>query len=253
MSRLKLKPFIEVPIDLSNYKAFKSHPWICDITSLYKKHCALAKHAVAKLIENFEYINGQYQKKNKRALFVSVDGRVKSEDSFFKKLFNICVKKCESYGISQENLKEYYHSIKDLSGVRFACPYYDDIDFAIKNIIRPKLAEMGYATNLKGDEYVDKNYLDEGDKFGYRSYHFYVKVPTPINIFGAVELFICEIQARTELQHVWAVKSHDLLYKSKKGFLKDENIIEDMRQVSNGLRAADQFFVSIRKRTKRGS
>jgi ppGpp synthetase/RelA/SpoT-type nucleotidyltranferase len=123
---------------------------------------------------------------------------------------------------------------------------------AIEDLIRPKLRELGYATNLDEGGFPSKDYLDHGDEFGYRSYHFFVKVPTPIDIYGNVELCLCEIQARTELQHMWAVKSHDLLYKPQGQWeLSDKHVLEDMKQVSNSLRAADQFLVSIRDRTRR--
>src|SRR5207253_3831744 len=71
----------------------------------------------------------------------------------------------------------------------------------------------------------DLDYLEWGSDVGYRSYHFFVKVPTPVNIYGDLEMRVCEVQARTELQHVWAVKSHDLLYKPELGLdLSDENV-----------------------------
>jgi ppGpp synthetase/RelA/SpoT-type nucleotidyltranferase len=76
-------------------------------------------------------------------------------------------------------------------------------------------------------------------------------VPTLIDIYGNVELRLCEVQARTELQHVWAVKSHDLIYKPESGWnLDDDSVVENMRQVSNSLRAADHYLVDIRKRIK---
>ncbi|MEW6214747.1 MAG: hypothetical protein AB1478_06010, partial [Nitrospirota bacterium] len=109
------------------------------------------------------------------------------------------------------------------------------------------------ATNLEEfPDMKDKNMLDYGDELGYRSYHFFVKIPTIIDIFGGIEHFICEVQGRSELQHIWAVRSHDLLYKHGEGWnIPDEQAIEDMRQLSNTLRAADQFFVSIRDRIRR--
>lgn len=48
------------------------------------------------------------------------------------------------------------------------------------------------------------------------------------------------------LQHVWAVKSHDLLYKPSGGWeIRDRGIIEEMRQLSNSLRAADSFLLIL--------
>lgn len=121
----------------------------------------------------------------------------------------------------------------------------------VETLVRPRLAGFGYATLLSVASLRDKSFLDAGDAFGYRSYHFYVKVPTDIDIYGNSQLCLCEVQARSELQHVWAVKSHELLYKAEEGWqLDDQHVVEDMRQVSNSLRAADQHLVSIRDRVR---
>lgn len=117
--------------------------------------------------------------------------------------------------------------------------------------IRPGLQRLGYGSDLR-PRLKDRDDLDEGDEWGYRSYHFYVQVPTPVDIYGKIKLRLCEVQARTELQHVWAVKSHDLLYKPGSGSRPlDRHVTEDMRQVSNSLRAADQFLQSVRDRVSR--
>jgi ppGpp synthetase/RelA/SpoT-type nucleotidyltranferase len=62
---------------------------------------------------------------------------------------------------------------------------------------------------------------------------------------------ICEVQGRSELQHVWAVKSHDLLYKPDDGWLKpDAETLKDMQELSNSLRSVDHFLCRIRKRVR---
>jgi ppGpp synthetase/RelA/SpoT-type nucleotidyltranferase len=127
--------------------------------------------------------------------------------------------------------------------------YLDEVRPAITDLIRPGLAKLGYATQLKAAGLRDKDFLDTGNEHGYRSYHFHVKVPTPIDIFGNTKLCLCEIQAKSELQHVWAAKSHDLLYKPEEGWqFGDPHVEGDMRAVSDSLRAADQHLVSIRDR-----
>jgi hypothetical protein len=42
-------------------------------------------------------------------------------------------------------------------------------------------------TDLSSVGLGDKNYLDKGDSKGYRSYHFFLKVPTPVDIYGTTK------------------------------------------------------------------
>ncbi|MCJ7532049.1 MAG: RelA/SpoT domain-containing protein [Anaerolineales bacterium] len=240
------------PIDLESFKSFRSHPWILPINQRYNKDATIAYYARNRLVNDLEDLNKKYVEKNGRIAFTTIEGRVKSEDSFLKKLYNLCYETSPLAGMTPELIFELYDQIKDICGVRYSCPYYDEVEKSITQLVRPKLNRLGYATNLQNDKsFLDINYLDVGDKFGYRSYHFFVKVPTVIDIFGKVEMCLCEVQARTELQHVWAVKSHDLLYKPSDGWnFNDNHVVEDMKQLSNNLRFADQLLLSIRDRIR---
>jgi ppGpp synthetase/RelA/SpoT-type nucleotidyltranferase len=214
----------------------------------YRHNATLAKAAVATLVTDLENVNIDYQEKFGRVAFTTIEGRVKSEDSFFRKLYSKSREDSATVGITEKTLQSLFDSINDLAGVRFSCPYYDEVKESIENLVRPDLSNLGHATDLR-QEHPDKDYLENGDERGYRSYHFFVRVSTPIDIFGNRELCLCEVQARTELQHIWAVKSHDLLYKPESGwFFSDEHVVEDMKQLSNSLRAADQGLMSIRDR-----
>ena len=110
------------------------------------------------------------------------------------------------------------------------------------------MAPIGYATELDGDRYGDKDYLEDGDLFGYRSYHLFLKVPAIVDIYGNTDSVLCEVQARSELQHVWAVKSHDLLYKADGCIEEIEQYRDDMRELSHHLKVADHFLDRIRSR-----
>jgi ppGpp synthetase/RelA/SpoT-type nucleotidyltranferase len=176
---------------------------------------------------------------------------VKGKGSFFKKLYENCKDNCKKQGFDRENLQSWYLGIHDLAGVRFSCPYFDEVADAIRDRIRPFLETRGYGTDLSDEGLKDKDYLDKGDKNGYRSYHFFLKVPTPIDIYGATKTVICEVQGRSELQHVWAVKSHDLLYKPEEGWLKpNAETLKDMQELSNSLRSVDHFLCRIRQRVR---
>lgn len=238
------------PINLESYEDFRNHSWILSFVSKYEKDALIAEQSVARLLCDLEKLNGEYTEQQGRVLFSNIEGRVKEENSFFKKFYKQCCEKGISRGITQSILNEFYNGVNDVAGVRFSCPYIDEVESAISKI-RNKLSALGYAVQIDGNEYKDRNYLDIGDGTGYRSYHFFLKVPTPIDIFGNAELFLYEVQGRSELQHVWAVKSHDLLYKPENGWIPhDDNVTEDMKQLSNSLRAADQFLISIRDRVR---
>jgi len=236
---------------LQSYDQFINNPSIRPYIKRYREDSALANHALKKILDDLLEINQQSVAKNKTPAFTACDGRVKSEGSFFMKFFLICHEThTQKTEITEKLVNDAYCRIHDLCGARFSCPYYHDVIPTIKDIVRPQLLKRGYLVDLQSNrKYHDKDYLDLGDNFGYRSYHFYVKIPTTIDIYGNKRACLCEIQARTELQHVWAVKSHDLLYKPDSGWTtQDLTILNDLKQVSNNLRAADEFIDSIRTR-----
>ncbi|HEY6352328.1 MAG TPA: RelA/SpoT domain-containing protein [Candidatus Angelobacter sp.] len=242
-------------LDLRSFEKFKAHPLVSPLMQRYQKDAILAECAVRTLVQDLKELNDDFSEKLFRTAFTTIEGRVKAEQSFLLKLHQLCRESSPSRGITQESLDEIYLNIRDLAGVRFSCPYYDEVKHAIEKLVRPWLSARGHATGLQEESGCkDKDSLDSGDDFGYRSYHFYVRVATVIDIYGTRKPVLCEVQARTELQHIWAVKSHDLLYKPETGWmLSDKHVAEDMRQVSNSLRAADQFLVSIRDRVIKGT
>jgi ppGpp synthetase/RelA/SpoT-type nucleotidyltranferase len=252
METMPVAAFREIPLDLASFDAFGKHPWVASLGQRYSHDATLAGYAIIRLIQDLQELNAASTHDEGRVLFTAVEGRVKSEESFFRKLYGTCIEQGPRSGITQTTLRRLYEDIRDLGGVRFSCPYYDEIVPTIKGRVLPRLNELGYATNHRDSDLADKDYLDAGNALGYRSYHFFVKIPTPIDIYGQVVQCLCEVQARSELQHVWAVKSHDLLYKSNDpSTLSDDHVMEDMRQISNSLRAMDQFLVGIRDRAHR--
>ena len=236
-------------INLGEFDLFREHPWVTSLDARITRDSKLADTALRTLINDLELLNREFYEQHRRTLFVSVDGRVKKKDSLLKKLFKYCHEHAEAHGLVQDTVLHVYEAITDLCGVRFSCPYLDQIMETVTDEVRPWLQNRGYATNL--EEHPDKDVLENGDDFGYRSYHFFVRVPAPIDIYGNREFMLCEIQARTELQHVWAVKSHQLLYKPEQGWERsDEHVISDMKAISNNLNSVDQLFVSVRERSK---
>ncbi|MBZ0258425.1 hypothetical protein K8I31_20325 [bacterium] len=240
-----------IPIDFSNLDSFMSHQWAVSLRTMFNdRNIPLARAATARILKDLADINYDYAKENGRSAITTVSSRVKTENSFFKKLF----KKCNEFKgcITQDTLIQLSESVHDLAGVRFSCPYSDEILPVIKSLVRPKLKELGYGVDLQDDPKLEDNdYLDQGNENGYRSYHFFVEIPTSIDIYGTHKSCLCEIQARSELQHVWAVKSHDLLYKPNEIKEVDEQTAKDMKEISNLLHVADELLISIRKRLEK--
>jgi ppGpp synthetase/RelA/SpoT-type nucleotidyltranferase len=228
---------------LNSYDSFIHSSWLQDLIADYNRKALLAEAAKKKILKDLLILNGLYKQKYKRSILISAEGRIKEHSSFFNKLYKKCINRNKSQAFTQSNLHSFYGDIYDLCGVRFSCAYYDEILPTIQ-LVRSYLQYQGYATQLDAP-YTDSNYLDVGDENGYRSYHFYVSIPTEINIYGITEECLCEVQCRTELQHVWATKSHDLLYKNPS--LNLDDLREDMRQLSNSLRDADHRLVRIRQ------
>jgi ppGpp synthetase/RelA/SpoT-type nucleotidyltranferase len=219
----------------------------------YKKRSLLAFTALKRLKSDINDLKDKYEQENRFPLISSFSTRTKSEESFFRKLYRKCIVEMDDKGYSEALVKEHYEAIKDVAGARLACQYAGDVIDRVK-IIRDHLKQLGYATQLKDESFKDKDFIKNGgDQFGYRSYHFYVRIPAITNIYGGTENIICEIQARSELQQVWADKSHDLLYKNNSDIEKLLEYKEDMRQLSNQLESVDHFFDNVRKRIKSNS
>lgn len=97
------------------------------------------------------------------------------------------------------------HQINDLAAARVVCDYLQDISFIHGYLKRhPAIKILANKT----EDYI------ANPKDGYRGVHLVVEVKTS---FGRAR---CEVQLRTMLQHAWAEKSHDLLYKLRKTELK---------------------------------
>ncbi len=243
----------QLEIDLDDFEGFKAHTLVASLRDRYKQGATLAQQAILKLVEDLDELNKRFLAEQDRVALTSVQGRVKEEDRFFRKMLTACRERARTQGISRETLEASFSEMKDLAGVRFSCPYFDEVIPAVEDLVRPRLAAIGYGTDLRNEAgYEDKNYLEDGDALGYRSYHFYVRIPTVVDIYENIEMCLCEVQARTELQHIWADKSHDLMYKPAIGWeTPDEQLVALMKQVSNNLRLVDELLVDIRRRVRK--
>ncbi|WP_409259392.1 GTP pyrophosphokinase family protein [Pseudomonas sp. KCJK9009] len=154
----------------------------------------------------------------------AIESRIKDEDSLLGK-------------ISRKGYEPVLDNIDDLCGIRVICYYQTDID-TICQIIDDEFDVLS-----KEDKQSE---LDD-DKFGYRSFHYVVKIkdewlahPSARGLDGLK----AEIQVRTMLMHTWSAISHKLLYK------KVSDAPAQLRRKLNRLSAlielADEQFDSIK-------
>lgn len=131
----------------------------------------------------------------KQISFLTITGRVKKFESFFEKVTS----------------KGYTHPFvenTDFVGVRILLYYPQDIEQVAK-VIQEEFDVI---------EHEDKAERLDVNEFGYRSYHFLVKIrnawaSTPN--YRGLNNIPAEIQVRTILMHAWAEIEHKLQYKSK--------------------------------------
>jgi putative GTP pyrophosphokinase len=162
---------------------------------------------------------------------LTIKGRVKSFESFFKKYLRYLNE------ISNNEIPV----IPDQIGIRIVCPFIEDT-LIVENLIKDNFGVV--EVERKGSSYSFK-------EFGYESIHFLVRLPA--NIGGKYkktsgESFtddIVEIQIRTILQDAWAEVEHELVYKAEfRPF--DHPMKRKLAAVNASLSLADTIFQEIR-------
>ena len=164
---------------------------------------------------------------NKIELVPTIKARVKSFDSYYKKLLRL-LKKLKS---QQENFLIY-----DVLGIRIVCPFLDDLK-SVETIIKGKyhVVEIEH----KGNHHSFK-------EFGYESIHFLIKVPSDIlSRFQVEESMVCEIQLCTILQDAWSEVEHELVYKANFSPF-DEPWKRKLAALNATLTLSDTLFQEIR-------
>jgi len=122
-----------------------------------------------------------------------ISNRVKTVKSIFRK-----ISQRKRDGLPLNTVRHVENHINDLAGARVVCDYLSDVAFIHAYLQRhPAFKVLPTKT---------KDYIAHPED-GYRGVHLVVQVQTS---FGRAK---CEIQLRTMLQHAWAEKNHDLLYK----------------------------------------
>ena len=150
-------PPAESALHLDDFAVFEAHQWVVDIAKQFERQARVAEYARIQLVRDLAHINEAFKQEHQRSIFTTVEGRVKSKQSLLKKLHARCVSRIRKQGFTQGTVRRAYAEIVDLCGVRFSCPYYDQVRWAVDELVRPKLASLGYATDLTGQtKYRDR-------------------------------------------------------------------------------------------------
>ncbi|MDR2660191.1 MAG: (p)ppGpp synthetase [Spirochaetaceae bacterium] len=162
---------------------------------------------------------------------LTIKGRVKSFNSFFKKYLRYL----------NEISNNETPVIPDQIGIRVVCPFIEDTS-SVESLINNNFEIL--EIERKGSSYSFK-------EFGYESIHFLARLPDEIggkykkHSSGVFAGDIIEIQVRTILQDAWAEVEHELVYKAKfRPF--DYPMKRKLAAVNASLSLADTIFQEIR-------
>lgn len=186
------------------------------VEPLYRQIASNTKGALVQFLEDREIA------------FHDVEYRVKTFDSFYNK-------------IDRKGYKNPFYDMTDICGIRIINYYPSDLE-VIKSIINEEFDVV---------ESSNKEEEMEDDRFGYRSFHFVVKINSnwlsAPNYRGLGGLTF-EIQARTILMHSWATISHKLSYKHERDIPK--KFKRELFRLSALIELADEQFEKLRLEKK---
>ncbi|WP_051251670.1 GTP pyrophosphokinase [Psychrilyobacter atlanticus] len=163
--------------------------------------------------------------KDNNIFYVKTEARVKSLDSFKRKL----EMKKNKY---QNPLEE----MTDILGIRIITYYREDLDEILKLLKENFKIDYKNSTNkLQSLKY---------NEMGYLSLHYICKCkPSQKNLYGCTD-FKFEVQIRTALQHIWAQIDHQLRYKTLANI--PNKVQRKLFRISAMLESVDDEFDSIK-------
>jgi ppGpp synthetase/RelA/SpoT-type nucleotidyltranferase len=234
-------------VNISNLQGFLRAKPVESLIRLYEdKYLPLSRAALLKIYNDVGNYNGEL------GYFNLIQGRIKSKNSLFNKIFLDIKRRNEGkVQVSEDIVEETYKNVKDVVGLRAVCQYMSEIkalaDIVFFNFL-PKEHNYIDLQQMEGAKFEPKDYVKNPDDSGYRGFHLYLGIPTEIDIYGReTEIVTCEIQIKTELQHIWSSRSHDLIFKPR-GVEISCNDRGSMKRIGGFLDGADWFLEDIKNR-----
>jgi putative GTP pyrophosphokinase len=169
---------------------------------------------------------------------VTVKGRVKSMQSFLRKL-------------ERDNWPDFYYPtevIRDLIGARIVCWFIDDCYGMLEAIKASHHFEI-----IENDATPIKDYNKNPQLAGYRAIHVFAEVEydsvqkTDDQVTVQSEDIICEIQLRTKLQDAWADTTHEFFFgKAKLHGIKSDDHEGFLASLAERLEVEDRSLLRMR-------
>lgn len=214
--------------------------------------------------------------KQNRISFSHKDGRVKTFESLYNKIYIRANDSVENEKLKKKHQITYkeaieephlhynkvFNIIRDLAGVRIVLLFEEDLE-VVKEIFETLntdgdliVKDVKFYKQSIEDEDSNIPPVDKEKIFNYRSLHVTVKPgKNRLNLIEYRNLVDvqCEIQFRSVLAHAWADVNHDLDYKHRdviKEVLPDtQNLLKkDFTDLSERLLENDRFLNSIREK-----
>lgn len=160
---------------------------------------------------------------------------------------------CEKVYFDEVDKDRIYEQLPDLGAVRVTCQYLSQVYYLYEKMVLGHLAQK---CRIEVEKDQIRDYMKNPKKSGYRSLQMALLVPS-FDIHNS-EKVRCELQIRTDIQHAWAEKEHQLIYKNRrfKKLQQDDpkatsEILEMSCAAMGILHSVDEQLQAIRNMVKR--
>ena len=163
--------------------------------------------------------------KDNNIFYVKTEARVKTLDSFTRKL-----------EIKKDKYQNPLEDMTDILGIRIITYYREDLDSILKILKENfKIDYKNSANKLQSLKY---------NEMGYLSMHYICKYKSSEKTLYGCNDFKFEVQIRTALQHIWAQIDHQLRYKTLANI--PNKVQRKLFRISAMLESIDDEFDSIK-------
>ncbi len=170
--------------------------------SNFEKLMFIYSLALREVEHRMNIVKDEYEFLYKYNLVDNIKTRIKEPSSIIKKM------KKKNLEVTYRNMIEF---VNDIGGIRVICPLKKDI-YTIRNILNE---QDGIYVN------IEKDYIKEPKKSGYKSYHMVLDVPVKLSektIYVKIET-----QIRTTTMDLWSNIEHKVRYKTDKNITKKQD------------------------------